>query len=316
MQQPQRSWEALAAHERRYDLFLLIVSLAYVSLVFVELLPGEQVGWVFVSIDAAFWSVFLIDYVWRVVFLAPDRRAYARRPLCLLDLAIVVSGPVLFLLTSGLVVVGRIARTVAETIRLLRVGVQAARFIGSSRRVFVLQAYRWVIPTAALLTFFLSVWIWRFEAIHRGTDIHGWNDALWYSMATVMTVGYGDLVPVTPQGRIAGVLLMMVGISLFSWVTASLASFLMQRREEPEERDLFAALEQVTARLAAIEARLGLPAGQPANAAEPEPPSGQAADAAEPEPPSGQAADAAEPEPRELDLNGVARAEEGVKGPS
>jgi len=181
---------------------------------------------------------------------------------------------VLFLLTSGLVTISPIARVAAQTIRLLRVGVQAARFIGSSRRVFVLQAYRWVIPTAVLLTFFLSVWTWRFEAIHADTNIHNWNDALWYSMATVMTVGYGDLVPVTPQGRIAGVLLMIVGISLFSWVTATLASFLMQRREEPEERDLFAALEQVTARLAAIEARLGLPAGQAADAPEPAPPAG------------------------------------------
>ena len=262
MQQPKRSWEALAAHERRYDLFLLIVSLAYVSLVFVELLPGEQVGWVFVGVDAAFWSVFLVDYGWRAVFLAPDRRAYVRRPLCLLDLAIVVFGPVLLLLTSGLIMVGRIACTTAETIRILRVGVQAARFVGSSRRVFVLQAYRWVIPMAVLLTFSLSVWTWRFEAIHRGTDIRDWNDALWYSMATVTTVGYGDLVPVTPQGRFAGVLLMIVGISLFSWVTATFASFLMQKREEPEEKDLFAALEQVAARLSASEARLGLPAGQ------------------------------------------------------
>ncbi|GEM_PF-1303825 len=270
MQKPKRSWEALAAHERRYDLFLFIVSLLYVGLVFVELLPGEHVGWAYTGIDAVFWAVFLVDYVWRVFVLAPDRRAYARRPLCLLDLLIVLTGPVLFMLTSGLVAFNLVERVLAQMVRFLRLGVQAARFVGSSRRVFVLEAYRWVIPAAALLTCFLSIWIWRFEATHSGTNIHSWSDALWYSMSTLMTVGYGDLVPVTLQGRIAGIMLMIVGISLFGWLTASLASFLMQRREEPEERDLFKALERVTSRLAAIEARLGMAAGEEPGAAAPE----------------------------------------------
>ncbi|MCX6362649.1 MAG: potassium channel family protein [Actinobacteria bacterium] len=265
MQKPKRSWEALAAHERRYDLFLFIVSLLYVGLVFVELLPGEQIGPIYGTIDAAFWSVFFVDYVWRVFFLAPDRRAYARRPLSLLDLLIVLTGPVLFVLTSGLIAFNLVERILAQMFRFLRVGVQAARFVGGSRRVFVLEAYRWVIPLAALLTFFLSLWIWRFEAIHRGTEIHSWNDALWYSMATVMTVGYGDVVPTTPQGRIAGIVLMLIGISLFSWITATLASFLMQKRDQPEERDLFEALDGLAERLAAIEARLGMPAGQEAD---------------------------------------------------
>ena len=278
MHQPQRSWEALAAHERRYDLFLFIVSLLYVSLVFVELLPGEQINPVFAGVDAAFWGIFLIDYAWRVFFLAPDRWAYARRPLCLLDLLIVLTGPVLFVLTSGMIAFNLVERMLAQLFRFLRVGVQAARFVGSSRRVFVLAAYRWVIPLAALLTFFLSVWIWRFEAIQKGTQIHNWNDALWYSMSTVMTVGYGDLVPTTPQGRLAGIVLMLIGISLFSWITATLASFLIQKREDPEEKDLSSALERIAARLAAIEARLGMPAGEVVDAPSPAGPDAGAAE--------------------------------------
>jgi voltage-gated potassium channel Kch len=41
------------------------------------------------------------------------------------------------------------------------------------------------------------------------------------------TVGYGDIYPVTPEGRIAGVILMVLGISLFSAVTAVITSFLL-----------------------------------------------------------------------------------------
>lgn len=41
------------------------------------------------------------------------------------------------------------------------------------------------------------------------------------------TVGYGDIYPVTPEGRIAAIILMILGISLFSAVTAVITSFLL-----------------------------------------------------------------------------------------
>ncbi|WP_330177485.1 potassium channel family protein [Streptomyces sp. NBC_01498] len=49
--------------------------------------------------------------------------------------------------------------------------------------------------------------------------------ALWWSVETATTVGYGDLYPVTPAGRVVAVVVMLVGIAMFSIVTASLATW-------------------------------------------------------------------------------------------
>ena len=53
--------------------------------------------------------------------------------------------------------------------------------------------------------------------LERGSagTIKDFSDALWWAMATVTTVGYGDAVPVTPEGRGAGVFLMLVGIAFY-----------------------------------------------------------------------------------------------------
>lgn len=55
------------------------------------------------------------------------------------------------------------------------------------------------------------------------------GDALWWAMVTVTTVGYGDYYPVTPTGRAVAVGLMIGGIALSGVVTATLASWIVQK---------------------------------------------------------------------------------------
>jgi len=56
------------------------------------------------------------------------------------------------------------------------------------------------------------------------------SDALWWSAVTVATVGYGDRYPVTNPGRIVGVLVMTVGLALFSVLTSFLADWFRRPR--------------------------------------------------------------------------------------
>jgi len=71
-----------------------------------------------------------------------------------------------------------------------------------------------------------------FYAVERQRADHSLFDALYWSIVTLTTVGYGDIVPVTTLGRLLGMLVMVSGIGLVSTLTGSLASFLVERKEQ------------------------------------------------------------------------------------
>jgi voltage-gated potassium channel len=52
-------------------------------------------------------------------------------------------------------------------------------------------------------------------------------DALWWGLTTMTTVGYGDIYPKTEEGRLAAAVLMILGIGLYSAITATITSFLI-----------------------------------------------------------------------------------------
>lgn len=68
-----------------------------------------------------------------------------------------------------------------------------------------------------------------------GALIRTFGDALWWAATTVTTVGYGDVYPVTTQGRWVAVGLMLAGIALIGVVTATFASRLIEQVAEIEE---------------------------------------------------------------------------------
>lgn len=65
--------------------------------------------------------------------------------------------------------------------------------------------------------------------LERGINaqVTSFLDSLWWSVSTVTTVGYGDVVPITPVGRVVGMGLMIFGTALFSAFTALFASVLL-----------------------------------------------------------------------------------------
>ncbi|MDW7649861.1 MAG: ion transporter [Bacillota bacterium] len=65
--------------------------------------------------------------------------------------------------------------------------------------------------------------------------ITNFGDALWWSLVTTTTVGYGDLAPVTAGGRILAAFLMIAGIGFIGMVTGSIATFFLNRMQPGTE---------------------------------------------------------------------------------
>ena len=159
------------------------------------------------------WAVFIIDYLVRVS-LSDRRRKYVLRNLPdLLVLVVPVFRPLRLL--RLLVLLKVLNRQAADSLR---------------GRVAV-----YVTGSAALIIFCAALSVLDAERGHRGANIETFGDALWWATTTVTTVGYGDRYPVTAQGRLIAVALMLAGIALIGVVTASFASWLIDRVRQVEQ---------------------------------------------------------------------------------
>ncbi|WP_432695792.1 potassium channel family protein [Marinobacterium sp. YM272] len=77
-------------------------------------------------------------------------------------------------------------------------------------------------------------------------------DGIWWAWVTMTTVGYGDIVPSTTEGRLFGMVLILMGIGLFSMLTASFSVFFI----EQDEKEMVEKEDQNIKRINQLEARL------------------------------------------------------------
>jgi voltage-gated potassium channel len=114
-------------------------------------------------------------------------------------------------------------------VRLLRLNVGAKeiaeylkRFIKQTHLVYVFIIWGAIIFTATVAFFVLE---------HAtNPNVHTLFDSFWWAMATVTTIGYGDIYPITTGGRIVAMFLMITGIGTSGIFTALVASFLIKQK--------------------------------------------------------------------------------------
>jgi voltage-gated potassium channel len=80
-----------------------------------------------------------------------------------------------------------------------------------------------------------GIGIYLIESPHEDAQITNLLDAFWWVSATVTTVGYGDVVPVTEIGRLMGIALMFVGISIIGTFISALGAMLISSRLKKHE---------------------------------------------------------------------------------
>ena len=131
--------------------------------------------------------------------------------------------------------IGRLVR-ILRVIRLLR-AVRATHKITS----IILQdkvrtGFASVILSSFLLVTFASIGILICEQPDPTANIKTAEDAVWWSVATITTVGYGDKYPVTAEGRVLAMMLMVCGAGMFGLVSGLVASsFIGVRKEKGDD---------------------------------------------------------------------------------
>jgi voltage-gated potassium channel len=94
-------------------------------------------------------------------------------------------------------------------------------------------------------------------------DFPSFGEALWWSIQTVTTVGYGDVAPTTTEGRVVAGVLMIAGIATISLVTAAISAGFVRRWQERHtdslEAQMLQSLARIEARLDDLERRLAEP---------------------------------------------------------
>ncbi|KAF6247486.1 hypothetical protein C6990_03255 [Nitrosopumilus sp. b3] len=80
-----------------------------------------------------------------------------------------------------------------------------------------------------------GIGIFLIESPYEDAQITNLLDAFWWASATVTTVGYGDVVPVTELGRVMGIVLMFVGIAIIGTFISALGALLIGSRLKKHE---------------------------------------------------------------------------------
>lgn len=214
----------LERYEHRTEWPLAAVGIMFLALYSVQVLavPAGRGAAFLTAALVALYGLFVVDYLARLYLADPRGSWFVRH---LFDLAIVAL-PVLrpLRLLSLVVVVNMLQRALGHTIR------------G--------KVVAYTVCGAALIIYAASLAIIDMEGDNPDAEIKGFGDALWWSVTTV-TTGYNDLTPLTAEGRIVAVALMIGGISLVGIVTATLASWIVQRVAEENTANQAATTAQI-----------------------------------------------------------------------
>ena len=210
---------ALSRFEAAVELPLLILAVAMIPLIVVPLVVDlpERTEDVLEAVDWFIWAAFAFEYLVRLALTEKRLRFVVRE------------WPALLIILLPFLRMFRIVRS-ARALRLLSL----TRLIGvlgkldqEVKRLLVRHRLHYAILVTLIVVVGSAALVLAVEDGHGGA-IDSFGDALWWAVTTVTTVGYGDTFPITPAGRGVAALLMVAGITLFGFLTANLAAFLLE----------------------------------------------------------------------------------------
>jgi voltage-gated potassium channel len=239
-----RDWMAIGRSiVPRLDPIVVLAALVTVPLTVAEV--NGQEGDAFRVADWTVWAVFVADYLLGLA-VSTNRRKYLIH--AWLGLAVVIAS---FPLLPSLLAFARLAR-LARLFRLVRLVAFAARALPALRSSLGRRGLLYVLALLVLLIVFAGAMM----SVAEPQTVHGnmW-DGMWWAIVTATTVGYGDISPVSPIGRLIAVVLMMFGIGLTATLAASVAAHFVSSDQGSDVREVVNRLDRVERLLEELKAR-------------------------------------------------------------
>ena len=184
----------------------------------------------FVVLDIIFLVLFSIEYILRV-YIEPRKRDFILSFYGLVDLLAIL--PSLFLLPGF-----RVLR-VLRFLRVFRI-FKATRFILAVDRLTaalrqIQQEILALVILSLMLVYLAACGIHYFEREVQPEKFGSILDSMWWAVVTLTTVGYGDVFPITPGGKIFTAFVTLIGVGLIAIPSGLLASVLTEARVEREQ---------------------------------------------------------------------------------
>lgn len=221
---------------KRFERPLLVAAVLTIPVTILQLLPPKD-PWRTIAdvLNWAIWLTFLAEAA-TMLAIVPSKRQWLRHhPL---EVAIVVLTPP-FLTTAVQSI---------RALRLLRV-LRLLRLAPLVRLLFTAEGLRYAALLAGLTALAGGAAFASVENIKVG-------DGIYWAVTTMTTVGYGDITPKTPEGKVIAVVVMLVGIGFATLVIGAVADRFMRppvRELEATEEDLLQQVRDISARLQQLE---------------------------------------------------------------
>lgn len=209
------------------DVIIIFLALVSVGLLVFELsadLLTDQVALIH-ALDLGIALIFLSDFMIGM-YLADRKGSYFKENWPDLLASIPVSEGIFRSLRMLRLL--RLVRVVRVIARIRRIGLAAERVADESSTYIYAVAVTSVVILSGAVAFFSM----EFKA---NPQVHNFFDAIWWAVVTATTVGYGDIYPVTWEGRVVGMLLMFFGIGLVGTVAGFTGSYFIERRKRRSE---------------------------------------------------------------------------------
>jgi voltage-gated potassium channel len=218
---------ALRRFERLIEGPIAFLGFVWLLLFSVELIDGP--GPVRNTVLAVIWVIFAVDFALRLV-LAPHKALFMRSNVLS---AISLLLPPLRIFRA--VTAFRALRFLrfARGLRLVRVVTSVNRGMASTRRLLRRRGLGYVVLTTLVVAFVGAAAIYRFErASPEAAGFESYADALYWTAMMLTTSGSGHW-PATAEGKALCFMLALYAFTVFSYITASLATFFIGKDASP-----------------------------------------------------------------------------------